>query len=92
MSRLSLVWKKQSFRPPSATGSLSLAGPRESNQRGWPLKIQPSLALSPAIKFFDRTSVSCRKTAVVLTAALRVYDVSGCSTVLEERGERSIEE
>ena len=24
MSRLSLVWKKQSFRPPSATGSLSL--------------------------------------------------------------------
>ena len=30
------VSEKQSFRPPSATGSLSLAGPRESNQREWP--------------------------------------------------------
>ena len=36
MSRFLHIWKKQSFRPPSATESLSLAGPRESNQREWP--------------------------------------------------------
>ncbi len=38
------------------------------------LKIQPYVALQPAPGFFDGTSVSHRKTAVVLTAALRVHD------------------
>ena len=28
--------------------------------------------------------MSCRKTAVVLTAALRVYDFFGCSSVLKK--------
>ena len=79
MSRLSLVWKEQSFRPPSATGSLSLAGPRESNQREWPEDPTLPRAVTSGAIFRQGIRVLSKhiyqRWAVVLTAALRVYDL-----------------
>ncbi len=82
MSRLSHIWRRSraSVRLRRPGHFLLLAQEKVTKENG--LKIQPSLALSPAMQFFDRTSMSCRKTAVVLTAALRVYDVFGRSSFM----------
>ena len=79
MSRLSHVWNKQSFRPPPAPGSLSLAGPRESNQREWPEDPTLPRAVTSGAMFRQDVRVLSKhiyqRRAVVLTAALRVYDL-----------------
>jgi hypothetical protein len=50
------------------------------------LKVQPYFAVQPVPGFFDGTSVSHRKTAVFLTAALRVHDCSGAACAFRNAG------
>src|SRR5690606_13395784 len=64
---------------PSACGGrvTFLFWPKEKSPKEMAWKVQTTLACPPASGFFDRTSLSCRKTAVVLSAALRVCGLCG---------------
>ncbi len=58
--------KAKSFRPPSAAGFISFAGPKETNQRKWPSPQRHKPSTDGPTGFFDRAFMPWRKTARIL--------------------------